>query len=122
MADNGASKWFCSVLLKAPDSVVSQWRKLTLRTIDFGWLGWIEGNWKIELPGKGKGAQISFTPTSLIEPEDTLLKEIESAIQEVIQKMEVGEGMAKMSRADIEELAKVVTRARTSLQSREGLV
>ena len=81
------------------------------------------GDWNIELPGKGKAAQISYTKKSFKRLENTLLKEeVESAIREVIQRLEVRDGVVKMSRADIEQLGKVVERARTSLRSRQGLV
>lgn len=119
-------KFPCSVLLRAPDSVVSQWRKITMLALaisvgpsDHGMFG----HWSIELPGKGKAAQISYTKSRNKRLENTLLKEeVESAIRKVLQRMDVRDGMAKMRRADLEELGKVVQRARTSLRSREGLV
>lgn len=83
------------------------------------------GDWNIVLPGKGREAQISYSNTRLRLkglPDDKLMKEVEAAIREVLQNVEVREGKARLSRADVEDLCYVVKKARASLQSREDSV
>lgn len=107
-----------SVLLDAPVSVVANFRKIKMHASNLEKHGpAMNGDWKIELAGKGKEAQVEYVPKYDDEVEDAGYRmQVEAEIRQILQKMEAREGTVKLSRADVAELHRVVKTANANLR------